>query len=443
MARLLLSFIFVTFAYVLHDGRLIAQAAPSSQLIEHLPGQPDVGFKQYSGYVTVNASAGRALFYYFAEVDANPFHKHHATDYPVTLWLNGGPGCSSIGGGAFTELGPFFPRSDGRGLRKNKYSWNKVTNIIFLESPAGVGWSYSNTTTDYTSFGDAKTAEDSLAFLLGWLQLFPEYKENDFYITGESYAGHYVPQLASLMLSYKGPDGFKFNLKGIAIGNPLLQLAVDAASTYDYLWSHGIISDLVYDDIVSHCNFEDYTLSSPNVCYPSLVQQELLLRKKVAHISNGVDVCITSERTFYFNMPEVQQALHANFTTLGYPWSMCSGVLQYHLEDANIDMLPSLRALHIQGIRILIFSGDQDSVVPFIGTRSLVRQLAGSLRLRASVPYSAWYDRRQVGGWTVQYGKNLTFATVRGAAHMVPYSQPSRALTMFRNFLGGRKLPTQ
>ncbi|KAL3649097.1 Serine carboxypeptidase-like 43 [Castilleja foliolosa] len=66
------------------------------------------------------------------------------------------PGCSSIGGGAFTELGPFFPTADGRGLRINSKSWNKASNLLFVESPAGVGWSYSNTSSDYTC-GDAST----------------------------------------------------------------------------------------------------------------------------------------------------------------------------------------------------------------------------------------------------------------------------------------------
>lgn len=446
----------------------VVLGAPASHMVERLPGQPEVGFKQYAGYVTVDEAAGRALFYYFVEAD-----RSDASSQPLTLWLNGGPGCSSIGGGAFTELGPFFPRSDGRGLRLNNQSWNKVSNLIFLESPAGVGWSYSNSSADYTSRGDASTAKDSLAFLLGWLDLFPEYKTNDFYITGESYAGHYAPQLASLVLAYKGSDGFKFNLKGIAIGNPLLRLEVDTPATYEYLWSHGIISDVAYDYIVSYCKFEDYTLSSDthnvtkdcgnsinqannelgnyvnnydvilDVCYPSLVQQELRLKKKVAHMSNGVDVCITGERTFYLNMPEVQQALHANVTNLPYVWSMCSGLLEYHLDDANMDMIPVLKDLYLQGLRILVFSGDQDSVVPLIGTRSLIRQLAKDLHLTTSIPYSAWYQRGQVCGWTVAYGKNLTFATVRGAAHMVPYSQPGRALLLFKSFLAGKRLPPQ
>ena len=68
-----------------------------------------------------------------------------------------------------------------------------MANVIFLESPAGVGFSYSNTSSDYDERGDRSTAVDSYIFLLNWLERLPEYKGRDFYIAGESYAGHYVP----------------------------------------------------------------------------------------------------------------------------------------------------------------------------------------------------------------------------------------------------------
>eukprot|EP00249_Psilotum_nudum_P000669 c1275_g1_i1 orf=228-1616(-) len=445
---------------------LLGQGFPISDLVLKLPGQPEVQFHQYGGYITVDAKAGRALFYYFVEAEDAPRSK------PLTLWLNGGPGCSSIGGGAFTELGPFYPSGDGRGLQRNNKSWNKASNLLFLESPAGVGWSYSNTTSDYMSFGDSSTARDSLVFLLKWFEKFPEYKNNDFYLAGESYAGHYVPQLASCLLEHSKSSGFKFNLKGLAIGNPLLKLDVDALSSYNYLWSHGIIPDETYHAILRSCDFEDYTLTSeiPNVtkdcydeivqanlelgeyinnydvildvCYPSLVEQELRLRQKVSKISLGVDVCMTNERTFYFNLPETQNALHANATNLPYRWSMCSGVLDYDLKDSKINMIPVLKYLYRQGLRVWVFSGDQDSVVPLIGTRTLIYDMAQDLGLPLSAVYRAWYHERQVGGWMVSFG-NLTFATVRGAAHMVPYSQPSRALLLFESFLSGNHLPKQ
>ncbi|KAJ8762898.1 hypothetical protein K2173_023027 [Erythroxylum novogranatense] len=440
--------------------------SPDDDLVVKLPGQPEVRFKQYAGYIDVDVKTGKSLFYYFVEADKDPNNK------PLTLWLNGGPGCSSIGGGAFTELGPFFPTGDGRGLRRNKMSWNRVSNLLFVESPAGVGWSYSNTTSDYV-IGDAKTANDMYVFLLNWFEKFPQFKSRDFFLTGESYAGHYIPQLADVLLDHNAKStGFKFNIKGVAIGNPLLRLDRDAPSQYEFLWSHGIISDEVGQKIMSECDFNDYTFQEPHnvsascneatsaanemvsdyvngydvlldVCYPSIVEQELRLRKLATKISVGVDVCMSFERKFYFNLPEVQKALHANRTKLPYSWSMCSSVLNYTDVDGNIDILPILKKIIQNHIPVWVYSGDQDSVVPLLGSRTLVRELAEDMKLEITVPYGSWFHKQQVGGWQTEYGNMLTFATVRGSSHMVPYAQPSRALHLFSSFARGRRLPNR
>ncbi|GER47854.1 serine carboxypeptidase [Striga asiatica] len=437
---------------------------PEEDLVDRLPGQPPVNFRQFAGYVDVDVKRGRSLFYYFVEAAEEPHLK------PLTLWLNGGPGCSSIGGGAFTELGPFFPKGDGRGLRVNSKSWNKASNLLFVESPAGVGWSYSNTSSDYTC-GDASTASDMYKFMLGWYKKFPLFRARDLFLTGESYAGHYIPQLAVALLDHnENSKDFKFNIKGVAIGNPLLKLDRDVPATYEYFWSHGMISDEIGLTIMNDCDFEDYTFDDPHnvskscnsaiskandivgeyinnydvildVCYPSIVEQELRLKKMATKMSYGVDVCMSYERRFYFNLPEVQNALHANQTNLPYSWSMCSGVLNYTETDGNIDILPLLKRIIQNRIRVLIFSGDQDSVVPLLGSRTLVRELAHDLQFEITLPYGAWFHKTQVGGWTTEYGKLLTFTTVRGAAHMVPYAQPSRALHLFSSFVRGKRLP--
>lgn len=152
--------------------------------VQNLPGQNfDVNFAHYSGYVTVNEKYGRALFYWFVEAVEDPQSK------PLLLWLNGGPGCSSIAYGMAEEIGPFHIKPDGKTLYLNPYSWNQAANILFFDSPVGVGYSYSNTSSDLLNNGDKKTAADSLAFLLNWFERFPQYKGRDFYITGESYAG--------------------------------------------------------------------------------------------------------------------------------------------------------------------------------------------------------------------------------------------------------------
>ncbi|CAG7892565.1 unnamed protein product [Brassica rapa] len=447
-------------------GCNFAEGYPEEDLVARLPGQPKVLFRQYAGYVDVDFETGRSLFYYFVEADTHPETK------PLTLWLNGGPGCSSVGGGAFTELGPFYPTGDGRGLRINSMSWNKASNLLFVESPAGVGWSYSNTSSDYNT-GDETTGEiqDPIFSLYYnflktlWFSKFPELKARHFFLTGESYAGHYIPQLADAIHSYnRQSSGFKINVKGIAIGNPLLKLDTDTSAAYEFLWSHGLISDEHKHAIIRQCDFT----SLPNIskaciealtevsfvtkyvnvydvlldlCFPSIIEQELRLKKMATQISMGVDVCMMHERQFYFNLPEVQHALHANRTHLPYQWSMCSTLVNYSGIDGNINMLPILKRIIQNKTSVWIFSGDQDSVVPLLGSRTLVRELAHDLNFSTTLPYGPWFHKDQVGGWVTEYGKLLTFATVRGAAHMVPYAQPSRALHLFSSFVRGRRLP--
>lgn len=95
-----------------------------------------------------------------------------------------------------------------------------MANVIFLESPAGVGFSYSNTSADYSKNGDAHTANDAYTFLVNWLERFPQYKTRDFYITGESYAGHYAPQLANtILLNNNNTNQTVINLRGLAVSS--------------------------------------------------------------------------------------------------------------------------------------------------------------------------------------------------------------------------------
>ncbi|KAF6134646.1 hypothetical protein GIB67_002047 [Kingdonia uniflora] len=212
--------------------------------ISKLPGQPDnVGFSQYSGYVTVNEQAGRALFYWLTEAPAI----REPDSRPLVLWLNGGPGCSSIAYGAAEEIGPFHIRSDGKTLFVNPYAWNNLANTLFLESPAGVGFSYTNTTSDLYNSGDQRTAEDAYIFLVKWLERFPKYKHRDFYIAGESYAGHYVPQLSQIVYEMnKVVQNPIINFKGFLVGNAVTDDYNDYVGTFEYWWTHGLISDSTY-----------------------------------------------------------------------------------------------------------------------------------------------------------------------------------------------------
>ncbi|KAF4364605.1 hypothetical protein F8388_015296 [Cannabis sativa] len=292
--------------------------------------------------------------------------------------------------------------------------------MIYLDSPAGVGFSYSANKSFYTEVNDEKTAQDNLMFLKRWFIQFPNYKNRAFFITGESYGGHYVPQLAQLIVQSKA----SINLKGIAIGNPLLEFNTDFNSRAEFIWSHGLISDSSYEMANSVCNYSTYRRQvqvdgnlSPvcsqvwrkvsnemsrlvdsydvtlDVCLPSVFAQSAMLNK--LDEAAKIDVCVEDKTIKYLNRKDVQKAFHAELVGVT-EWSVCSDVLRYDMKDLEIPTIHVLGSLVKSGIQVLVYSGDQDSVLPLTGSRTLVTGLAKELGLNTTVAYRAWFETNQV-----------------------------------------------
>ncbi|XP_042486455.1 serine carboxypeptidase-like 45 [Macadamia integrifolia] len=448
------------FPQIFTSAEILETSSSEADRISELPGQPKVSFQQFSGYITVDEQQERALFYYFVEAETNPASK------PLVVWLNGGPGCSSVGLGAFSEHGPFKP--SGEMLVRNDYSWNREANMLYIESPAGVGFSYSTNASYYTMVDDEMTAKDNFMFLERWFLKFSEYKDRDLFITGESYAGHYVPQLANLVAQFNKGEK-KFNLKGIALGNPLLDYNTDFNSVAMYFWSHGLISDSTYIAFTSICNNSRYQSESfrgnvspvcagvakqvygeitskyidlydvtLDICLSSVQSQSKALTR--SQYEDKIDVCVEDETHNYLNRNDVQKALHAQLVGVT-SWNSCSDVVHYQMLNLEIPTIHILGSLVRSGIRVMVYSGDQDSVIPLTGSRTLVHRLADELGLNTTVTYRAWFSQKQVGGWTQVYGDILSFATIRGASHKAPFSQPERSLVVFNAFLEGKPLP--
>nr|GEW84108.1 serine carboxypeptidase II-2 [Tanacetum cinerariifolium] len=504
----------------------------------YLPGQNfNVDFAQYAGYVTVNEENGRALFYWLTEATQDPASK------PLVLWLNGGPGCSSIAYGMSEEVGPFHVDKDGKSVYLNPYSWNTVANLLFIDSPVGVGYSYSNTSSDIESNGDKRTAEDLLQFVLNWLERFPQYKGRDFYMTGESYAGHYVPQLSQVIVRYnKENTGSPINLKGYLVGNALTDEYHDHLGLYQFWWTVGLISDQTYKKLNDVCdnafymhpsqecvqirenllqevgNIDPYSIFTPS-CTANDVNNKLL---RNWHVGNALtdeyhdhlglyqfwwtvglisdqtykklnDVC---DKAFYmhpsqecvqirenllqevelvfgkvvygvvaFLENERQLSSESNWkdkdkfkvlTALSRSQSMkklvllvgslvivimnnegASDSIEMSWQDSPLSMLDVYHELISAGLRIWMFSGDTDGVIPVTSTRNTIN----ALNLTTISPWRAWYEDGQVGGWTQKYD-GLTFVAVRGAGHKVPLHKPKLALTLLKSFIAGTPMPS-
>ncbi|RWW82151.1 hypothetical protein BHE74_00009399 [Ensete ventricosum] len=398
---------------VLYEEEKEEEPEQKLDLVSRLPGQPEVSFRQYSGYVTVNESHGRALFYWLFEATQDVEKK------PLLLWLNGGPGCSSIGYGAVEELGPFLMQKGVPELGLNEYAWNKEANLLFLESPFGVGFSYTNTSSDYDSAGDELTAIDAHAFLLNWFKRFPQFKSHEFYIAGESYA-----ELAEKIYeaNKKSEEEDRINLKGFMIGNAAVDEEADSAGLVDYAWSHAVISDDLYHRIKQTCNFSApvddscdnlldtlfdnygvinvYDIYAP-VCLeensrnssrslpviqgvrPKLFAKTMQRYRRPA----GYDPCVPDYTDAYFNRADVQKALHANVTNLPYHWTHCR--CEFGLGTRQTPLAHDLTFVNLW---VWTNSGDFDGRVPVTSTRYALNKLS----LQTVQEWTPWYSGKQV-----------------------------------------------
>jgi carboxypeptidase C (cathepsin A) len=192
---------------------------------ESIIGRADVNFDMHSGYV--NVTANDFLFYWhFSAIDNNP-------DAPLVIWTNGGPGCSAMEA-ATTENGPLslfdikesctLNNNGGQcdytlQLSSNQYAWNAHANMVYVDQPRFVGNSGGNENAQAVH-SSVDAAADFVVFYYGLIELFPEYKDRDLVIAGESYGGHYIPAFAQAILDNNNENpNEKIPLAGAVIGN--------------------------------------------------------------------------------------------------------------------------------------------------------------------------------------------------------------------------------
>lgn len=204
--------------------------------VQDIPGFGAPKTKMLSGNVLTNSTYGTELFMMFFESQSGD-----PKNDPLVLWLQGGPGCSSLFG-AFIENGPYKMSGDGS-ITENPYSWNKNANMLYIDSPPGTGFSTTNNPNGY----DNNEYSVSLD-LYNALQQFYHYDNgyyqrlSRFYIAGESYAGKYVPYLAAKVLNATGTSDFNIPLVGIMIGNGWVFPNYQMKSYVPFLELHNLIS---------------------------------------------------------------------------------------------------------------------------------------------------------------------------------------------------------
>ena len=262
----------------------LGDCAPLEDLVEHLPDFGPPPTAQFSGYLDGTAGCDTAsngdfckVHYWLALAEEDPLDK------PVVLWLNGGPGSSSILG-FLQENGPLMMNNVG-GLMENPWSWTKTANLFVIESPVGVGFSYCANQLDgkVCKNTDKFTASTARAALQSFFAKFPELASNDFFITGESYAGVYIPTLSKEILD-NAPE---INLVGIAVGDPCTDNTAQMDSM-DSLWyghKYGLVDDAVFDLLWNTCEYRSPTLMMKGGKHLVAAQLNTQLLNDVARLS--------------------------------------------------------------------------------------------------------------------------------------------------------------
>lgn len=408
---------------------------------------PGINITSHAGFFRVNSTADNktsALFFWFFPSQAN------SSSAPLLVWLQGGPGASSMFG-LFQEHGPLkvnktkndqtLPYLDTRVTH-----WAKNHNVIYFDNPVGTGFSFAEHD-DLYSRNESHVGVNLYIALKQFFQIFKEYQKNDFYVTGESYAGKYVPALAYTIHLNNNVSDVHINLKGIAIGNGLCD-PLNMMVYSSYLYQLGLIDDNAKNGIAekekeatslvlnwkweeAYEKFDEIINGDSNksTIFHSVTNFTNYYNYLVAYADNSSDVLLQK----LFNNSEFRKAVHLGNAT----FHSDDKVERFLKEDVMSSVKPWIEILvdsSTPTYKVLFYNGQLDIIVAYPLTINFLKTLkwSGSDAYKKA-PRATWYFKNDVAGY-VKNVKNFYEVLVRNAGHMVPSDQPEWALDLITKF---------
>ncbi|KAF9437031.1 Cell death protease [Entomortierella beljakovae] len=400
---------------------------------------------QHAGHIAVDEAKESHLFFWMA-ANSQP-----QSSKKLIIWLNGGPGCSSADG-FFLESGPL--RFVDKKLTINKGGWHQFATVVFLDQPVGTGLSY--TSKQLLGYLPDITKEFT-AFLKAFFAIFPNLADYDLYLTGESYAGTYIPYFAKGILDHNEhlPEGhIPYNLKGVAIGNGWIDPLTQYTAIIPYVSKHKIDTpdmitkltaqqDICLDDIRRVNRISQYSCerlvqivldaSSIGAETQCLNQYDIRYKDEYPYCGLLWPYELPLMKTYLSN-DAVRDALHAS-GAVG-EWTECnthvSAALRYDDSAPAFALLPDI----LKKIDVMLYSGDQDLICNHIGTEYLISNLTWQdVKGFQTAPQIPWtVEDKPAGVWRTE--RNLSYVLLYNASHMAPYDVPLVALDMINRFMG-------
>ena len=474
----------------------VSAAAPEVRVeVTSLPGYGAPPSKMYSGFVdagTPPSGKGTMYFHYAAfEAEENP------ATAPVVFWYNGGPGASSLFG-LFGELGPLFV--DLRSVATADYNktgvptpfyndatWTKRFNVIAVDSPPPVGFSYcteegpSGKGTSCGPWNDTAVFKaNSKAVTAIMTKAFPEWLKNELYVTGESYAGVYVPGLVADLLA----EGTELNIRGYAVGDGCMGMETVCMSltapplTYPSVWEgpyydieffagHGQVSNELYRKIRKDCPEVDLRKGNLTTLCDGYLKEmvtqiggffvyDLYDDCPAGSIKNGMFTALSSRERLsralkgavndyacpgnvlpeYLGRADVRAALGVPADDYFFNADNGAG-FTYTMDIADIRYAHRLAVQ--KGLRVLTYEGDADaSGLSSYGLQDVYRKLWPETGMKLTEAWRPWTvdGKARMGGYAMEWdGGKTSHITIRGSGHMVPLNKPDQALTMINAFV--------
>ncbi|KAI9759042.1 MAG: hypothetical protein M4579_002631 [Chaenotheca gracillima] len=454
----------------------------------------DPNVKSYSGYADVGQDE-HLFFWFFEARDVDP------SDAPLSVWINGGPGSSSMIG-LFQELGPCGVDSNGD-VYNNPYSFSKVSNMIFIDQPVDVGFSYSvpvpayentdtsdiivlpnNTCPDYaeaygtcgtystpnetlTANSTAAAAPNLWKALQGFMGAFPQYSRNEFAFTTESYGGKYGPIFSEYFETQNALNisgAHEIRLSTLFIGNgwfdPHLQyqayynFTVYPGNTYDYSPFNESISNMMYNalygpgnciDQIAECaanGVNEICSAGDNFCAEEVesVYDNILNRDEYDVRELMPDPFPYEFYVDYLNTPKVQKAIGAyqNFSESSNTVGNAFGATGDDGRESGT--VEAIRKLLKQGITVALYHGDADYNCNWLGGEAVSNEIDAPGFCDAGYVNITTSDN-VVHGQVKQSGA-FSFSRVYESGHEVPFYQPVLALALFERAIAGKDIAT-
>ena len=416
------------------------QQAREQSRVSGLPG-PGADIASHAGFITVNQQLNSNLFFWFFESRLSS-----PSEAPVLLWLQGGPGASSLYG-LFVENGPFDVDVNMNLVARN-FSWTNTHNVLYIDNPTGTGFSFTEDEAGYAR-NQEDVARDLYSALTQFFTVFENFQGNEFYVTGESYGGKYVPAITNKINLENPTADRKINLKGMAIGDGF----VDPINQVDYgefLYNVGLVDAnqreefhtfateavefINKGDLESAFRKWDAALLGSKYPYPTYFENSTGFTNYYNYLftvdPHDVDASPFND---FLRLPSTRASIHVG----NLPYNEAGDIVSDHLVgDMMNSTKPLVAAILDAGYKVLIYSGQLDVVVAYPLTERWLRSLEwhGAEQYQ-SAERAIWRQQEQIAGYVRQVD-NLYEALVRNSGHMVPTDQPEAGYALINKFTG-------